>query len=115
MVCDGILQAFEVNGERADLSSGYVMARVILETVINGLFVCSEGDSAARNARKHAEQKLIRGMRRELSLSDGKLLFARTGAEEIWDDPKVKELLQEYTGKKGQEIRQWTRTACCNA
>ncbi len=47
-------------------------------------------------------------MRRELPLSDGKLLFTHTGAEEIWDDPKVKELLEEYTGKRGQEIRQWT-------
>lgn len=104
----GAAQAFDMHAKELHISCAYVQARVLFETALNGCYICVRGEKEAKRAIGYAMQKIARNARREIKHPNGDFIFEHEQAESIWNDARTKELLNEFTNKKGKEIRQWT-------
>jgi len=86
----------------------FVTGRTIYLTILNGCFICSQGNQRAERALRHASQKAYRDLRREFKLNDQTIVLGAMSMPDSDSDPRLSAALREYTGRKGREITQWT-------
>jgi hypothetical protein len=90
------------------MRDGFVIARMVFETIVNTTFICAKGSDAAGRARRHALQKSFRDLNREVKIADANLKIGWTGNVDPSQDPELTKALAEFTSKKGREITSWT-------
>lgn len=84
------------------------IARSAFETAVNAAFISVLGDQMAEKAIRHMRQKRWRDLRRQGRMGDQLVTVSRNINVEIDAIPQLREALEEYTNKKGEEIRDWT-------
>jgi len=85
-----------------------VLARVVFETIVNILFICAEGEKAAKRAEDHYIQKVFRNKALEKEFRKRYLKEVYEFNFDLSKIPELKKNFDKYTGKKGQELSQWT-------
>lgn len=95
--------------EPHNIRDGYVIARVVYETLVNCCFIVSKGDDAAERAWRHARQKALRDLDRTIAIAGREAMKVRwSGVEQALAEPRNQELLAEFTSRSGREITAWT-------
>ena len=94
--------------QKGNLRDCFVIGRTIFETIVNALYICTQGDKAARKAKRHAYQKAYRDLERDLQINTEKISIRWTGKDNLPKDPELNFAIEEFTSKAGREITSWT-------
>jgi hypothetical protein len=86
----------------------YVVGRTLFETALTTAFVLAGGEPVADRADRHAKQKAYRDLKRESRVAGQTISLMWSGSVDLDVHPDLKAALAEYTGSKGQELRDWT-------
>lgn len=89
------------------IRDAFVTARTTLLNIVNACYILSEGESAADRAHKHAIQKAIRDLDREMKMDDFTLTLKWSGVDELKRNPRFDAALREFTRKNKTERRHW--------
>lgn len=84
------------------------IARSAVETAINAAFISVSDASMADKAVRHMRQKRWRDLRRQTLIGNQTITISQNTQSKIDDFPGLREAFEEYTSKKGEEIRSWT-------
>ncbi len=84
------------------------IARSAAETAVNVAYINAKGPETALRAVRHMRQKRWRDLKRTANMNGIKFTVQRSIAESASDFPGLPEALDEFTNKKGQEVRDWT-------
>lgn len=84
------------------------IARSAVETAINAAFIAISGEPMAQKAIRHMRQKRWRDLRRHGRVGNHKIAVSRDVQLSVDDLPGLREALEEYTSRRGDEIRDWT-------
>jgi len=84
------------------------IARAAVETAVNAAFIAVSGTPMAKKAVRHMRQKRWRDLRRQGNVGDHRVTVSRDVGLEVDDVPDLREALDEYTNKRGDEVRDWT-------
>jgi hypothetical protein len=88
------------------IRDAFVTGRTIYLTIVNACFMCAEGDTSAERALRHAQQKAYRDLHREAKVNERRFELRYLGT--VSPDPSLLKAVQEFTGSRGQEVREWT-------
>jgi len=86
-----------------------IIARSIIETSLNIIFILAKGEEAAIKARKHYIQKSYRNLDRELKILDQVTKLKWSGEVDLEKNTDLRESLDEFTKENGQVIYEWTQ------
>lgn len=84
------------------------IARSAVETALNAAYISASGNAMAEKAVRHMRQKRWRDLRRQGRVGDLNITVSRDVEMSVDDLPGLREALNEYTNRKGDEIRDWT-------
>src|SRR5690606_29209637 len=84
------------------------IARATAETAVNLAFIEVGGAPIAHKAIRHMMQKRWRDLHRSARVSGQVISIRRDIGAEVSDFPGLQEALDEYTNKRGEEVRDWT-------
>ncbi len=84
------------------------IARSVSELAVNICYIAAGGSEVAQRAGRHALQKGFRDLQREGDIGGISFKFGRANVPSVDDVPGLAEALSEFTGRKGQEITDWT-------
>ena len=90
------------------IRDGYGIARSATELAVNICYIAAGGGEIARRAERHALQKSHRDLHRTGSVGGVAFELRRGNKPESDDVPGLVDALAEFTGRKGQEITDWT-------
>ena len=85
----------------------YPVARSVVETVANILFIMAGGRTAAERAMRHAEQKAFRDLDRRFEIGGMTITAGWSGTVEAAERQRLEGLAAEFTSGKGRE-KDWT-------
>lgn len=86
----------------------YAISRMIFELTLNIGYFGAKGKDEVDKALKYYHQKSYRDLNRFVEISGFKFGIGLKDFENIIPSDKLKESLEFYTTKKGNEIRSWT-------
>lgn len=86
----------------------FLTARTIFELTLNIGYISAEGKAALEQAQKHMSQKAYRDLERKLNIESLNLTVQTLGLDQLQIPKELQDALNEYTSKKGFEIRSWT-------
>lgn len=86
----------------------YPIARSIVESVVNIVFIMARDSDAAERADRHAQQKAYRDLKRESSAGSWKMMVGSNVELSSEDEARLSVLAAEFTTKSGREKRDWT-------
>lgn len=113
VAAEGSCRSVLILTERDQIRDALVTARTALLSIINACFILAEGSIAAERAYRHAMQKAIRDLRREIRTKDLTILLSWSNShdvERIKDSiPGIRDWLSEFERKNGKERIQWTQ------
>lgn len=84
------------------------IARSMNELAINICYIVASGSSSAQRASRHALQKQYRDLRRSMRLGGVDIEIGASGLPDPASIPGLREALEEFTTRKGEEVREWT-------
>lgn len=84
------------------------IARSAVETAVNAAFIAVSGEPMAERAVRHMRQKRWRDLRRQGRVGDHRITVSRDVGLDVDDLPGLRDALDEYTNKRGEEVRDWT-------
>jgi len=84
------------------------IARSAVETALNAAYISASGNAMAEKAVRHMQQKRWRDLRRQGRVGKLNITVSRDVGMSVDDLPGLREALNEYTNRKGDEIRDWT-------
>ncbi|MEA3052606.1 MAG: hypothetical protein QOG72_1509 [Sphingomonadales bacterium] len=84
------------------------ITRSAVETAVNATFIAVSGTPMAEKALRHMRQKRWRDLRRQGTVGEHRITVSRAVGLEVDDMPGLREALDEYTNKRGDEVRDWT-------
>ena len=90
------------------IRDGFGIARSAVETAVNAAFIAVGGESVAEQAIKHMRQKRWRDLSREAKIGGWRMTVSREVGLTPEDLPGLPEALEEYTNRRGREVRDWT-------
>ena len=90
------------------MRDSYVLSRVLFETLLNACFIYAAGEETALRAKRHAHQKVFRDLQRDLEIGGQRLVLNWTGDPQSVRTPELDAALDEFTSRKGYEVRSWT-------
>lgn len=102
------LSSLELLIKLKHLKSIFILSRQILESMINIGYTISTGEETAFKAISHSVAKTLWDFNREVKIGELKFKMILSGFEAEKLDDKHKEILQQFTTKKGHEVRSWT-------
>lgn len=100
------MQAFPLPGLRT--RECYLMARAVVETMVNACYVLAKGISAADAAERHAKQKSFRDLDRESEIAGHRIRIGLKEMPSIEEVSGLAEDLAKFTTKSGREDFRWT-------
>jgi hypothetical protein len=86
----------------------FICARAIFDNALNIGYYSVKGEETINLAYDHALQKSYRDLRREIEIKDIKLIIGLKDINSIPKSDRLRKSLEEFTSKKGLEIRNWT-------
>lgn len=90
------------------IRDGFGIARSAVETAVNAAYIAAGGSTVADQAVRHMRQKRWRDLSREAKIGGWRMTVSRDLGVTAEDLPGLPEALDEFTSKRGQEIRDWT-------
>lgn len=93
------------------IRDGFGIARSAVETAINAAFISVEGDPIGERAIRHMRQKRWRDLNRETQIGDMRITASRDIGMDIDDFPGLRDAVDEFTRKRGTEVREWIDTS----
>lgn len=84
------------------------IARSAVETAVNAAYIAIGGATAAEQAIRHMRQKRWRDLSREANIGGWRMTVSLDVGLTPDDLPGLPEALNEYTNKRGREVRDWT-------
>lgn len=88
--------------------ASFILSRALFEASLTTLFVLAGGEARASKAERHAKQKAIRDLSRKSTIGGRTFSIKWQGTVDLAAHADLREALTEFTGKKGQELRDWT-------
>lgn len=86
----------------------YIIARPIFEHVLNIGYFGVNGEESLKKALQHSHQKSYRDLNREINIKDIKVAIGLKNIENVPVSDELKIAINEFTSKKGFEVRSWT-------
>jgi hypothetical protein len=86
----------------------YILARPILEHVLNIGYFGAKGNDAIMKAINHTHQKSYRDLKREITIKDIKIALGLKNIESYPINDSLRVAIEEFTTKKGFEERAWS-------
>lgn len=86
----------------------YIIARPIFEHVLNIGYFGVNGEESLKKALQHSHQKSYRDLNREINIKDIKVAIGLKNIENVPVSDELKIAIDEFTSKKGFEVRSWT-------
>lgn len=90
------------------IRDGFGIARSAVETAVNAAYIGVGGVPVAERAIRHMRQKRWRDLSRETNIGGWRMIARRDVGLTPDDLPGLTEALDEYTNKRGREVRDWT-------
>lgn len=90
------------------IRDGFGIARSAVETSVNAAYIAVGGEPLADQAVRHMRQKRWRDLNRKADIGGTSFTVSRYIGLTANDLPGLPEALQEYTNKRGGEVRDWT-------
>lgn len=90
------------------IRDGFGIARSAVETAVNASYIAVNGAPLAEKAVRHMRQKRWRDLSRESTIAGLRIAVKREVDLNPDDLPGLPEALEEYTNKRGREVRDWT-------
>jgi len=90
------------------LSESYMLARALLEKIINYMYVlvCEEGEY--QKYLNYTKQKGYRILNRSFVVGEQKAELKWSGSVNLDDNPELREAVNQFTSGKGKAITRWT-------
>lgn len=101
------MQAFPLPGLRT--RECYLMARAVIETMVNACYVMAKGITAAEAAERHARQKSFRDLDRQSEIAGHRIRIGLKNMPGVEELGGMAEDLAEFTTKSGKEDIRWTK------
>ena len=92
----------------------YPIARSIVESVVNIVFILAQGRQAAELADRHAQQKMYRDLKRKYSAGSWTVTIGSNVELSPEDKDRMSALAAEFTTSRGLEKRNWTDESLTN-
>lgn len=86
----------------------YPIARSIVESVVNVVFILAQGREAAERADRHAQQKAYRDLKRKSTAGGWTMTIGSDVKLSPDDEGHMSALVAEFTTSRGREKRDWT-------
>lgn len=93
------------------IRDGFGIARSAVETAVNAAYIAVGGEPMAEQSVRHMRQKRWRDLSREANIGGWRMTVCREVGLTPEDLPGLPEALDEYTSKRGREVRDWTPTS----
>ncbi|TFI58863.1 hypothetical protein E2493_07290 [Sphingomonas parva] len=90
------------------IRDGFGITRSAVETAVNAAYIAVGGEAIAEQAVRHMRQKRWRDLSREANIGGWRMSVRRDIGLTPDDLPGLPEALEEYTNKRGREIRDWS-------
>jgi hypothetical protein len=90
------------------IRDGFGIARSAVETALNAAYIAVGGTTVADQAIRHMRQKRWRDLNREANFGGQRMALSLDVGLTPADLPGLPEALDEYTNKRGGEVRDWT-------
>jgi len=90
------------------LSESYMLARALLEKLINYMYVLVCEEDEYQKYLNYTKQKGYRILNRSLTVGDQKAELKWSGAVNLDDNPELREAVNQFTSAKGKTITRWT-------
>jgi hypothetical protein len=90
------------------IRDGFGITRSAVETAVNAAYIAVGGEALAEQAIRHMRQKRWRDLSREANIGGWRMSVSREIGLTADDLPGLPESLEEYTNKRGREVRDWT-------
>lgn len=90
------------------IRDGFGIARSAVETAINAAYIAVTGDSSGELAIRHMNQKRFRDQSRQADIAGWKMKLSSAVPFAADDVPGLQEALDEFTDRRGREVRDWT-------
>lgn len=90
------------------IRDGFGIARSAVETAVNAAYIAVGGEPMAEQAVRHMLQKRWRDLSRATTIGGWRMTVNRDVGLTPEDLPGLPEALEEYTNKRGREVRDWT-------
>lgn len=90
------------------IRDGFGIARSAVETAVNAAYIAVGGSPVAEQAIRHMRQKRWRDLSREAYIGGARMTLSRDIGLTADDLPGLPEALDEFTNKRGREVRDWT-------
>jgi hypothetical protein len=90
------------------LSESYMLARALLEKLINYMYVLVCDEDEYQKYLNYTKQKGYRILNRSFMVGDQKAELRWSGSINLDDDPELREAVNQFTGGKGKVITRWT-------
>ena len=85
----------------------FLTARTIYELTLNIGYIAVGGKDMLNKAKRHLQQKSYRDLQRKLNIESINISVKSLGIEDLYISSQLQEALDEFTTKKGFEIRSW--------
>lgn len=86
----------------------FIIARSIVESMINCCFILAEGPEAASRAIRHARQKAFRDLTRDSKIATSRIRLSGLSVPRVEDIQGLEDDLKEFSHRSGSENRNWT-------
>jgi len=90
------------------IRDGFGIARSAVETALNAAYIAVGGHPLAAQAVRHMRQKRWRDLSRHTHIGGWRIQVSRDVGLAPSDLAGLPEALEEYTNKRGREVRDWT-------
>ena len=101
------MQAFPLPGLRT--RECYLMARAVVETLVNTCYVLAKGLEAADAAKRHAKQKAFRDLSRQSEIAGHRINMGLKETPNIDELEGLAKDLERFTTNSGKEDYRWTK------
>lgn len=90
------------------LSESYMLARALLEKLINYMYVLVCGEDEYQKYLNYTKQKGYRILNRSFKVGDQKAELKWSGSVNLDDNPELRDAVNQFTSGKGKAIPRWT-------
>lgn len=90
------------------LNECYMLARSLLERIINYLFLLSCDEEEYQRYLSYTKQKGFRVLNRSFTVGDMEVCLRWSGSIDLEQEPELKKAVDTFTSKKGKPKTRWT-------
>ena len=100
--------------EENKCNDAFIIARALVERLITYLYLQCCSQDEYKNYIAHSQQKSYRKLNQSLKVNDKEFIIKSNLEVDFELNKKLKEHIEQFTGKKGGEITRWSKTNIVN-